>query len=465
MNRKAAQKSFQKVHTRVFFGFDLAGSTAFKQRSGDEDSVPDGAADYLMSWARQTHHFYAATNREVAAGILSARRQAPRRFARHFKTDLHDLWKGAGDELIFERILERLTDVPVVVLAFYLAYRALREAVRERSGGQLDVKAAAWSAGFPLANMFLPINDQMADAGIDAMFAQDEKTYRREMILRAADGVLKGTDRWDFVGPGMDTGFRVASMAAAGEVVMSMDLTYLLACAMATHGAGKDGGAEAAQAFATIAPTIRPGKPLKGVWGNLAYPRIAIDAGQPLEALRSDIDPAAFLEHWQNTHDACLHFYEDLATRGLPASISRPPYLMGNRRVEAGMIPKQHAEFVEQYQGKLPPATRERVWDDDRGAPAKGSSKVWKPMASGADAAEAARRRWVDEVLVRKQVRWMSDDTMSYMEEKIIGKRDLGRRVAGEDGLGSGGSKWSGAVGRFVKEQRAKASNPTGPGD
>lgn len=464
MNKKAAQKSFQRVHTRLFFGFDLAGSTAFKQRAGEDDTVPDGAGDYLMSWARQTHHFYVATNREVEAGIRAARHQAPRRFSRHFKTDLHDLWKGAGDELIFERIVERLTDVPVIMLAFHHAYQALRAAVRDRSGDQLDVKAAAWSAAFPLANMFLPITDRMADAGIDAMFAQDEKSYRRDMIRRAADGVVRGTDRWDFVGPGMDTGFRVASMATAGDVVLSMDLTYLLACAMVDHAPGgptgnTDSGRAAAAAFAPLLPAIRPGQPLKGVWGNLAYPRIAIGADPDLDRLRSGGDTPGILEHWRDTHDACLRFYDDLATRGLPASISRPPYLMGNRKVEAGVIPKADTDFVAQYQGRQPPAAQPRIWDDAAKPAVREPARTWQPVTPSRTTT-APRHSVADDVLVRRQVRWMTDNTMEYMEEKLIGNRDLGHRQhTGLAAAGTTGSKWSRTLDRFVRQQRAKPAD------
>lgn len=139
----------------------------------------------------------------------------------------------------------------------------------------LDIKCCMWSAEFPVRNRILPASSgvrilyesQQADLQIDPSFESIDKvsdqvisesyfrmhteyqrTAKKWQETRADPSVVPGSAedvdataksahkfssndalKLDFIGPGIDTGFRVSSFASNRKMAISVDVAYLLA--------------------------------------------------------------------------------------------------------------------------------------------------------------------------------------------------------------------------------------------
>jgi hypothetical protein len=100
----------------------------------------------------------------------------------------------------------------------------------------LDLKAAAWLAGFPINNAEIvlsnrprEIKDPLVDGDsvlhnllmLEKYYSQDENE-RKDLVL-------------DFIGPSMDTGFRVSELATSRKFAVTVDLAYMLAFSSRTE--------------------------------------------------------------------------------------------------------------------------------------------------------------------------------------------------------------------------------------
>jgi hypothetical protein len=200
---------------------DLIGSTAFKQRK------EDGGVD---DWLDAFEDFYLRFKEAYGTGID---------YHKVFVDDQNDtpdleLWKMLGDEILLSVRLKSF-------LQALMCVAALRDIVWELDQDlkkiKLGMKASAWIAEFPVTNL---------------MFEFDGHT--------------------DFVGPAIDTGFRVAASANRNKLAISVDLALLLLSIENSSPAlrlklGFDGTA-----------------PLKGVLGESPYPVVWIDIGHDMFA-------------------------------------------------------------------------------------------------------------------------------------------------------------------------------------
>ncbi len=140
-------------------------------------------------------------------------------------------WKAIGDELIYEISVPGRLELYHITMGFLRTIREMDRKIGERSGGvsvELRIKGAAWVAGFPVRN--------------------------REIILPALN------ERWDFLGPDMDTGFRIAKCTRAGMLVVSIELAELLG--------------ECQGKVSPMLGKIVGWEELAGVWNDKRYPVI-----------------------------------------------------------------------------------------------------------------------------------------------------------------------------------------------
>jgi len=193
------------VSLRLFLSADLAGSTAFKQKQSGE------------VWQRFFAGFYS---------------QLPAFVNQFFQPDAPklSLWKTIGDEVVFSAELGSSSEVPAMVDAFRKGVAAYREKIR-KTPGDLDLKCAAWTAGFPVGNLAVE---------------------------------LPGEGQWDYIGPGMDIGFRLVKEASPRRMPLSVELAYILTFS------GRDN------------PDIVVGRSLelKGVGKGRRYPCLWLDCFQ-----------------------------------------------------------------------------------------------------------------------------------------------------------------------------------------
>ncbi|MBB5038717.1 hypothetical protein [Prosthecobacter dejongeii] len=270
---------------KLFMSVDIVGSTHFKQRESK-----DRNQNWLNLFINFFQEFPDLLNTEIT-GLDS-------------KLPLLRLWKALGDELIFTVELKHRKSAVQYIKALS---RTMRKKVRiwhansDATLKTLDLKGAAWLVGFPVGNAEIPL---ISSAG------KDEEN----------SGGTRSDDR-DYIGPLVDTGFRVKEYASSRKLALSADLAYLMLV--------NDWDETTMQLF------FEGEIPLKGVLQGKPYPIIWLDChGHPeaehiassaeMNRLRDTFTgktPAApaslqtFLKHWlQGTQNLlCIPFiYEDL---------------------------------------------------------------------------------------------------------------------------------------------------------
>jgi class 3 adenylate cyclase len=162
-----------KTGLRLFLSADLAGSTAFKQ---------SGKLDEWQKFFRAFYRQLPALLRQKLVGM-------------GFKDLELSVWKLIGDEIVFSEPLDHWEKAPRCVAAFRAAVADFRQRTIAATGGRLDVKCAGWCAGFPVGNICVEPPDDLPA---------------------------------DYIGPGMDIGFRLVKAAAPRRMLLSVELVWLL---------------------------------------------------------------------------------------------------------------------------------------------------------------------------------------------------------------------------------------------
>jgi hypothetical protein len=351
-------------HVRVFLSADLVGSTRLKNRLNHQELYEKFQArmkvverlrsqkadlDLADSIARAAvlESLGISTEDFDWAKVIQA---FYRDFHSEFSHALHDLrekydkigidcqpWKAIGDELIYQFPVTSRRHLHWLITAFLTGLRTIDRKLtttEQNSQRGLRLKGSAWVAGFPVRN--------------------------RAIELPGSKG------QEDFLGPDIDTGFRLGKCTRSGMLVVSVELAELLS-----------------EAPGDLNPIIgkRVGwEQLKGVWNDLAYPIIWVDlpsgygdddlrakpfddweklscplsaawaSGEPKTPLR---DFAAFLRDLRNA---------------LPTSLGLvDPYILADDEV-TDQMPDAHGEIrrlqkrVEEYQANV---TKQGTDDED----------------------------------------------------------------------------------------------------
>jgi hypothetical protein len=152
---------------------------------------------------------FAETTTGKSAGDLSAK--APK------------VWKTIGDEILFCCRVNSVEHVACCVTAFIQALEEIGKSF-EANDVPLDVKGAGWLAAFPAENISIEI--------FNGKIASQNNDLPTEVFEAGAD---INPHQYDFLGTGIDTGFRIAKNASSERLTASVGLAYIL-CQAARHG-------------------------------------------------------------------------------------------------------------------------------------------------------------------------------------------------------------------------------------
>lgn len=232
----------------LFLSCDLQNSTQFKQKSA-------------KSWIATFLAFYTEFPALLATKVISA------------YPDLKDrlsLWKAIGDELIFSiRIQSELecSDAIDAWMDTMLEFENQHLLVKT----PMTLKGGAFLATVPSPDrrVAIPRTVQISNDGGSQLDAE----AANETTLNDADidGHFELDFAMDFVGPSIDTGFRVLKFAARGYFVLTVEVAHLL---FKHYNDDRSKRGRHAYLLGTHL--------LKGVWGGRPYPVFAIS--RPLEA-------------------------------------------------------------------------------------------------------------------------------------------------------------------------------------
>ena len=324
---------------RIFLSVDIVGSTAFKQsqarikkqastQDGDDPKPEEPWFSPIVDFYREIERLLAREWHSCVEAVESAHRwpcgEAP------------ELWKSAGDELIYTKILTDHRQALCCIHAWMSAIKQYRKRLRD-AFPHLDVKSAAWIAGFPVQNTEVIFRSKVLNN--DPLVSDDDLLYVNLKLLHDyySSKNPNGLTR-DFIGPAIDTGFRLAALATPRKLILSVDLVYLLV------GTNRPVGFK----YRKLAFHYDGRVPLKGVIGGAPYPVFWTDMmpDDPLEASEDGLRGAK-----PRSTEAIKEFCENFLTE-YSAHIC-VPYIVGNPDSFFSSVPPHHAERLEKLREYL----------------------------------------------------------------------------------------------------------------
>jgi hypothetical protein len=195
---------------------DIVGSTAFKQGSiGESQWFHVVLRFYQLAEAELMRHWALGQVGPAKGAELDALYGEP-----------PTLWKTIGDEVTFSKRITHPAQAMSTLHAWISALGELRILLKKH---QLDVKASAWLADFPLRNREVALRLGPEVRRDDVKLDDEYLHWRNENLLQEyidknGVGLIK-----DYVGPSIDTGFRLSANASPRRLAISIELGYLLA--------------------------------------------------------------------------------------------------------------------------------------------------------------------------------------------------------------------------------------------
>ena len=286
--------AYLRPQLRLFLTADIVGSTAYKQRfpSWSEPKSLLGLSADASAAERKKHlhpawfapiaDFYAQTQTSFHRHWADLQTQAGKDSA--FKDIVigkpPSFWKAIGDEIAFSKRLENAHEAIFAMVAWIKTLEDARALLQSHSQ-ELDVKSAAWLAGFPVRNTEVIFAPSSFDKDMKTPpEGDDDFVYRALSRLKAfydGSGSAGKDEAWirDFVGPSIDTGFRIAGKATPRKFMISVELANLLHHA---HDTLPDKGSSVLKSHLQNIQFRYDGREqFKGVMGNTPYPLIWID--------------------------------------------------------------------------------------------------------------------------------------------------------------------------------------------
>ncbi|MBF0584873.1 MAG: hypothetical protein HQL80_11660 [Magnetococcales bacterium] len=352
---------YLKPRLRLFLSIDLVGSTALKQgKMGERQGggTPD-LDEYKRSslWRAPILDFYQNFQYIFALKWKRAEEELKLEDTNNSNLDKPEFWKALGDELIYNQLISTAYQACWCVRAWISAAEDFREKLRGTFPA-LDVKMAAWIAGFPVINSEVVLQKNTDDllqqvrSGItDSMAAlmQQLKSYYSSDKSKA---VL------DYMGPSMDIGFRLCSLSTPREMPISLELAYILSKVRRDlterENRLRDQPEPGSRENHLPAPALRymGRKSLKGVLNGRPYPVFWLDvAGRdPVEAAEDAISSREEI-----TSDQCLKLFEAFVKEVNNPLLIWEPYLSGlhDDKVIKSDRPSVHKELLDNWLNTL----------------------------------------------------------------------------------------------------------------
>lgn len=320
---------FLQPTLRLFLSVDIANSTAFKQANAfgqTKNSDPERLVERWFSpiaefyWGMQSDFDNEIANYKASGAWLECTDQpeTPR------------LWRTLGDEIIYVVPLRYHCDAIWFVEAWLRAIKRQRAVIIGRSPN-LDLKGSAWIAGFPVNNAEVALEIEKDDLKL----AEGDPILANLLCL---DKIQKATtqSRIDYIGPSIDTGFRLAKQSTPRKFMLAIDLAYLMAKALY---AMKERGA---LHFSTHQFRYEGRVSLKGITDGEPYPLFWLDTADG-SALHAAEDKLLSLE--AATPSAVISFCDEYF-KGKAYGHVMKPYIY-NETADGDEIPLQHLQRLQ----------------------------------------------------------------------------------------------------------------------
>lgn len=195
---------------RLFLSVDLVGSTAFKARVGETRKK----SGYAPVWVEVIKHFY----QDFPLSLSRNYEKLAKVEGENYVDDRPNVWKTIGDEIVFCCKIRNRIHLKICLDAFFRTLRGYGLYLdNEQKEHRLDVKATAWVAAFPAPNITIALDSA------DKKLVFEE--LKDETLESEADKLPRN---FDFLGKHIDTGFRITKFALPDQMVVSLELAFLL---------------------------------------------------------------------------------------------------------------------------------------------------------------------------------------------------------------------------------------------
>lgn len=322
----AKHPPFLEPRLRLFLGADIVGSTALKQTRLGAGIVPAEQASKGPAWFSAIQGFYF----EAAQAFLFDWQKSKEYSADKdvFYGPDPSLWKTVGDEVLFVKVLTDHRQLTTALQCWARALRRMKQFLKTESSS-LDVKSTCWTAGFPFRNreVVLDPSPKMEQGAVENYYRESG-----ELLNRHYKNVQKSKLAIDYIGPSIDTGFRLSGYATGRKLIVSVDVAYLVSMTQVDGEVGRldffyDGSVS-----------------LKGVMGGSNYPIFWMDM--------SDSGSLARREDKLKTQHACasedIREYCDAFYQEHTAFTFRP-FIHG----DVGQTLAKEPDWYDEYHGKL----------------------------------------------------------------------------------------------------------------
>jgi hypothetical protein len=209
--------SCEKSHLRIFLSADIVGSTAYKQKTAvGSPGRPPAWFSLVLLFYKLAEQTFAEKWKDIAGPEST--------YDPELCGESPELWKTIGDEVLFAKLVTHPGQIYLCLHAWIETLDILRSELRARG---LDVKSTAWVAEFPLKNQEVVLFKKSSGA-----LAENDQDYFRqnhENLVKFYDSSASMKDVFiDYIGPSIDTGFRLGSFSSSRKLVLSVELAYIL---------------------------------------------------------------------------------------------------------------------------------------------------------------------------------------------------------------------------------------------
>jgi hypothetical protein len=292
---------WRQARTRLFLSADIAGSTAYKQRKTDETAP-------TKQWAQAILSFYRDFGQHFFTKLILAEEHAARRFD-YERCSRPLFWKAVGDEVLFCVELASEKQAYIVISAWINAAREYKKTLRKE---RLDIKISAWLATFPTPNFEVVLPRSLGAVAESPSDAEDAllANWKTLETYYASSADQQKNYSLDFIGPAIDTGFRIAQQSTIRKMAITPELARIIAL---THHHFEN--LSESDAIYTLDLRYEGRTSLKGVGDPIGYPVFWIDVaslGDKMIVLEdqldanarkpSNTDVKAFLEEYVRHH-------------------------------------------------------------------------------------------------------------------------------------------------------------------
>lgn len=272
------------------------GSTSLKQTR----ARPGGAAEDSKNgpvWFSAIQGFYF----EAAQAFLQewSDRKSSSELPKELYGDEPSFWKSIGDEVLFVKVLGDHRQVATTLTCWFRAVERIRTFLKAENSS-LDVKCTAWVAGFPYRNREVVIGRYPSQ---DSRRVENYYQESGNLLNQIYTGENTVGLSVDYIGPSIDTGFRLTGFSSSRKMVVSVDVAYLISMT------SFDGEVE------RIDLNYDGSHALKGVIGGASYPVFWMNmSGSHSLAVKEDKLRSQTVANREDVKEYCDAFYHEYSS-------------------------------------------------------------------------------------------------------------------------------------------------------